>query len=218
MQKYKIKSIIYFISKGEWHFILNGIRKRINSEVICMGFKRNLKYDFQIMKAKIDIKTRLFKKSDDIYFKKDNHNYGLVQEDIKDCYVATDVNEMPCFRIWIMNSTENDKIKRFFTGNFPILNKNEALVEAAFTIPKYRGNRILPAVITDILENNNIIANYLLAFIDIKNVASLKSYKRSGFYPYTLRREKWFLFTKRVYFTDIPKEILEKYLSDTCDT
>lgn len=215
MRVYKIKSVLYFLKKGKLKFILNGIRKRIYSEIICLGVKRDLNNNFQSPDSKIKIKTRLFKKSDGIYFAHDNHNYGLIEEDIKNCYVATTINDIPCFRIWIMESSQNSKIQSFFPGNFPSLNKNELLVEAAFTLPEYRGNRILSTAINKIIENNNNRARYLLAFIDIKNVNSLKGYKHSGFDPYLLRVEKWFFFSKRVYFSDIPKEIQEKYLSDT---
>lgn len=212
----KFKSIIYFLIKGEFKFILNGISKRINSEIIAIGFKRDLNNNFQAPKSKIKIKTRLSQKSDDPYFINDNHNYGLVQKNIKNCYVATNANDLPFFRVWLMESSENKKIQSFFTGNYPNLNKNEILAEGAFTIPSYRGNQILPAAISEILEKGNIIGvSYILAFIDVNNIPSLRSYKRAGFYPYILRREKWFFFIKRVSFMDIPKDILEKYYSDT---
>jgi hypothetical protein len=40
-----------------------------------------------------------------------------------------------------MGYKQNEKIKIFFKGSFPILKKNEALLEAAFTLPSFRGGK-----------------------------------------------------------------------------
>lgn len=166
--------------------------------------------DKGIVENRIRVIRRFFPKKTDL------RNYGLVEKNIKNSYVATNERDLPCFRIWLMESSENEKIKDFFTGNSPTLNENEALLEGAFTIPSYRGNRIMPAAMAEISEKGKDIGvRYILIFPYLKNIPSLKSCRRSGFHPYILRREKWFLCKKRIVFEDIPKDILEKYYSDT---
>ena len=43
----KLKSIITLLSKGELTFILKGISKRISSEVLAFGLKRDLSEEFK---------------------------------------------------------------------------------------------------------------------------------------------------------------------------
>ena len=212
----RVKPVFSLLIKGELKILLNGISKRFNSEVIALGFKNDLNEKTEIPKAQIELKIRLSKKSDTTHFVDDNYNLGLVEENIKNLYVATTQDDLPCFRLWLMDSSQNEKIKRFFTGNFPTLNSNEALIESAFTLPAYRGKRIMPEVTTRLLKKETSIGiQYAICFININNTPSLRAYKRCGFKPYTLRQEKWFLFKKRVSFVDIPNDMLEKYHSLT---
>ena len=206
------KRIILLIRKGEFKFVIHGIVKRLSSEIISIGLKKDLFDDFQHPNALIDLKIRLAKASDHLYFSEENTNFGLVEKDIRSCYVATDTDDKPCFRNWLLEPSQNDKIMGFFHSFFPILKEDEALLEGGFTVNSYRGEHIMAAAISRISERGmDIGARYVLAFVDIKNSYSLKGCKRAGFNPYSIRQEKWFLFKQKVRFTDIPPELLEKY-------
>ena len=195
-----IKRIILLLTKGDLKFIIHAINKRLKSEVVCFGLKRDLNDDFKSPEALIDLNIRLSKDSDHTYFSEDNTNFGLVEKNIKSCYVATNKLDEPFFRIWLMGFSENEKIQNFFDGNFPKLKENEALLESAFTIARFRGKGIMPKAMSIISEKAiNIGARYILIFVNIENIPSLKGCYRSGFQPYILRREKWFLFKKNVF-------------------
>ena len=212
----KIKSIIILLKKGELKFLLKGISKRINSEVNAFGFKRDLNENFKNPSALIELKIRLSNNIDNKYFKDENSNLGLEEENIKNCYVAVNNEDIPCYRQWLMGYKQNEKIKSFFKGSFPILEKNEALLEAAFTLPSFRGKRIMPDAMARIAERGNDIgARYVITFVDVNNIPSLKGCKRSGFHPYILRKETWFLFKRKISFMVIPECLLEKYNTST---
>ena len=152
-------------------------------------------FEFKNPNALIELKIRPFNTSDNDYFRDENSNLGLVEAHIENCYVAVNTDNLPCYRQWLMGPSQNEKIKDFFKGSFPVLKNNEALLEAAFTLPTFRGKRIMPAAMARISEKGvDIGAKYIITFVDINNIPSLKGCKRSGFNPYVLRIEKWFLF------------------------
>ena len=133
---------------------------------------------------------------------------GLLNENIPNCYVAVDDNDVPYFRQWLMDSKENNKIAAYFGDEFPVLKDNEALLEGAFIPPEKRGLGIMSAGICKII-NQEVEADvrYVITFVDAHNIASLKGCSRAGFFPYILRIEKWFMFKRKVKFTSIPPDI-----------
>jgi hypothetical protein len=209
----RLVSIFKLLIKGDFKFIFNGISKRLFSEVNSYGLKRDMNVEFQQPKALTAINVRLSKKEDEVFFNMDNYNIGLTEMNIQNCFVAIDSKGIPCFRTWFMGYTENNKIQGFFKNLFPLLNKNEALIESVFTVPLYRGKGIMAAAISKIIEKNcaEIGARSIIAFVNIDNIPSLKGFKRSGFLPYVLKKEKWFLFTKRVSFVEVTNDLVDVF-------
>ncbi len=115
-----------------------------------------------------------------------------------------------------MKPNQNKRIKNYFKGIFPALNEDEALIEGVFTHPDYRGLKIMPNVIGEIskkIKQEGI--NKIIAFVDKKNIASLKGFKQSGFNPYLSRKTKWRFFIRTVTFEPIPKSLIEEYINNT---
>ncbi|PCI11376.1 MAG: GNAT family N-acetyltransferase [Flavobacteriaceae bacterium] len=212
----RISTIIHLLLKGEFKFIFKGIRKRLYSEINSFGLKRDLNINFKSPKALIDITIRCSKTTDDSHFEQEYSNSGLTEENILNCYVAVNKKESPCYRQWLMGSSQNSKIQSFFNNLFPVLKEDEALLEGAFTLPEFRGKRIMPAAMSIISEKGNGIgARYIITFVNINNIPSLKGCKRSGFSPYILRKEKWFFFKRNITYLTIPDELFQNYLLDT---
>jgi RimJ/RimL family protein N-acetyltransferase len=112
-----------------------------------------------------------------------------------------------------MDSKQNNKIKVFWGQSFPKLKDNEALIESVFTIPEYRGKGIMPSAIDSISEKGKDFGiKYLMLFVEIDNVPSLKGCHRSGFSPYVLRTEKWILFKRSIRFEEVSKDVMDRYL------
>ncbi len=215
MSSFKNKLIVIFnrLSSGDIAYLINGFKKRLKSENLYFGLKRDLTVPFKIPDAKIDINVRLIEEKDQKYFNMTHTEDGLIYENIPDCFVATTIEDEACFRQWFMRYAVKDKIESYFADMFPALKENEALLEGAFIPPAKRGLNIMEAGICRILENfKNSDVRYVMTFVSINNIASLKGIHRSGFSPYILRTEKYFLFKKKVIFTQIPDNLLQKYL------
>ena len=217
--KNKVVQFIDLIKKGEIKFIINGIVKRIISKNESFGLRRDLNLVFNNPNALIDITIRPFRDEDQDYFTMDLQNDGLIERKIPNCYVAANTEDVPCYRQWLIGPKQNIKIKEFWGKAFPVLKEDEALLESAFTIPAFRGKRIMPAAMARIAEKGNDLGiRWVITFVGTDNIPSLKGCQRSGFYPYILRKEKWFMFKKTLNFENIPKELMDAYSKNIMGT
>ncbi|WP_299116094.1 GNAT family N-acetyltransferase [uncultured Winogradskyella sp.] len=207
--------ILNLIKKGELRFMVKGITKRILSKTEAFGLKRDLTIEFEVPNAQIDLLIRSYKASDEMHFVADLQNDGLMEADIPTCYVATNTEDAPCYRQWLMGSEQNESIKAFWGQSFPELKVDEALVESVFTIPAYRRKGIMPAALDRISQKaNGLGLRYVILFVELNNLPSLKGCHRSGFSPYVLRTERWFLFRRTIKFESVPKALMAAYLED----
>lgn len=211
-----IRKTISLLNQGKLSFILAGVRKRILSQNKAYGLKRDLTVAFKNPDALLPLSIRPFKKEDDQYFTSDNYNQGIIEANFNTCFVACTKEGTPCYRQWLMGYDQNEKIQSFWNKSFPILGADEALLENAFTIPEFRGKRIMPAAMARIAEKGKDMgARYIITFVGIQNIPSLKGCKRCGFMPYVLRTESWFLFRKKVKFEPLDQTLHDDFALKT---
>lgn len=183
---------------------------------MAFGFKLDLEHGLKKRRALIPISTRLSQKGDEIYFL-DNKTTGLIEK-LNTCYVAINKEGIPCFRGWLIDSSQNGKLKQFWGNTFPTLAKDEMLIENVFTNPKFRGLGIFPSVLGQISEiARELGANYTISFGEISNKNTTRSMTYAGFKPYILRTVRWFLFIKWVRFGPIPDNLMQDYEEITRD-
>ncbi len=210
-----LKKIIFIkklLKDDQYLFIWNGIKKRIKSKNIAFGLKRDLSQEWTPPKSLINLSIRPYQLDDSEYFLLDKNNHGLIDQNINTCYVATNKVGDPCFRQWLMASIENPKIYNFWRNSFPVLKNDEALLESAYTIPKYRGFGVMPTATNLISEKGKEQGiNHIITFVSKKNINALRSVFYAGYQPYVLRTENWFLFHKKVSFDTIPDELMEVF-------
>lgn len=205
--------LVQLILKGELKFMVKGISKRVMSKTLAFGLKRDLLVEFTVPKADIDLLIRPYNYKDKDHFKTDLQNDGLLEKEIPTCYVATLSNDTPCYRQWLMGAENNEAIQEFWGAAFPILNEDEAIVESVFTIPSYRRKGIMPEALDRISKKAlDFGARYVMLFVEVNNVPSLKGSHRSGFSPYVLRTERWFFFKRHITFEDVPNAMMKDYL------
>ena len=138
-------------------------------------------------------------------FKENARQKLILNSGIKQCFVATDENDKVLYMQWLISHEENDKLKKVYKGGFAELNKNEMLLEGAYTIKSARGKRIMSeamATISSIGKRKG--AKYLLTYVKDDNIPSLKGCQKSGYRPYKLRKDRWFLFMRKVKFITLP--------------
>jgi hypothetical protein len=116
------------------------------------------------------------------------------------CYIArtADANEL-CYMQWLVSPDDNNKVSRQFSSRFPRLKEHEIRLENAFTLDKYRGNRVMSSVMVKLSELARSRGfKRLVTFVGQNNIASLKGCGRAGFKKFEEISElKLFFFTKR---------------------
>ncbi|MFD2790564.1 hypothetical protein [Arenibacter sp. H213] len=198
------------IAQGDYKFFWNIFVKKIYSVENALGFRLDLEHGLKARKALIPISIRESIESDNSNFL-DNRTTGLIER-LNTCYVAVNKDDVPCFRCWLIDSSQNQKLKSYWGYTFPTLSKDEMLIENVFTNPKFRGLGIFPAVLYQISDlGKKLGAKHTISFGEISNKNTTRSMAYAGFKPYTYRQVKWFLFRKRVTFSDIPDYLMKEY-------
>lgn len=220
----KTRTFIDLIRSGHYSIIWAELRKRCFSTSISLGLRRELAVDFNDPEARIPIKVRKLKESDTEIllehgkFAQENprlaeYQLNLVQSQIPDCYVAVNEDDTPCYMQWLIGSKYNERLLAIFGDTFPPLKSNEALLEAAFMSPSFRGKRIMPAAMSRIAKKAENIegVQFVNTYVDIQNIPSLKGCKRAGFSPFLLRKDRWRFFRRFVSFEPLPEHVLKQY-------
>jgi RimJ/RimL family protein N-acetyltransferase len=219
-------SIAYRLTwEGRLFDLASRVGKRIYSETIAYGLRRDLQIPFPSPAAKIPISVRKLVDCDvpillpdestldsrtswEIRTRRAQH-----QTQIPQCYVAVDERaRTPCYFQWLMGPSHNAEIQSFFEGSFPVLGPDEALLEGAYTPPQYRGMGIMAAAMAQIAERAlQFNARYVITFVASDNVPSLKGCVKAGFVPYVERRTRHLVLAVRHSFTILPTGFLMPY-------
>jgi GNAT superfamily N-acetyltransferase len=208
----KVRWLIHLLKAGQPGLILGTLRRKIYSNSTSFCLRRDLAEPFEAPAAKIPISVRPARDEEAAnLFNPDAPGLspgeindriarlGFFRSGIRQCYVAVDKDGAPCYAQWLMSSANNDRIQEFFRGSFPILAPNEALLEGAFTPASHRGQGIMARAMALIAERAaDFGARYVITFVGVNNIASLKGCQRSGFAPYLLRKIEWRFFRPRV--------------------
>lgn len=207
----KIGHLLYLIRKGEIHFVISGIKKRLYSDKTSIGLKKDLSSPHDTRKSSVHFSIRKATREDHQCFQMDRTNFGL-HEIIPEAYVAVDKNGSIIYRQWLIGSQYNEEIAKFWDGRYPWLKDDEALSENLFTIPAFRGNGILSEALSRItVKARDFGANHAISFVDVNNIGSLRGCRNAGFYPYVLRREKWLLGKRTVTFPPLTEDIQDYF-------
>jgi len=208
---------LFLLARLQFKAIVAKVRRRMHRSVVCYGLRRDLEAPFEVPAASIPITVRPLRQTDvPKIFNTDGASAEEMRElmnrmqhlnaDIPTCYVAVTADDDPCYLQWLMGPEQNEKIRIYFNGMFPVLKPDEALLENAYTLERYRGKKIMPCAMAQIAAKaTEIGARYVITFVEVHNIASLKGCHRAGFSPYTLRTERWRLFRHLVAFTVLPE-------------
>jgi hypothetical protein len=125
----------------------------------------------------------------------------LIEYGLPTCYVAVTDDGDVCFMQWLIGEQQNDRVQALFSGDYPMLEPGQMLLEYAYIPEKFRGLGIMPRAMSLIAhEAKSLGAERLITFVGVKNVASLKGCKRAGFTPCLVRTDEWRFFRKKVSF------------------
>lgn len=213
-----ISAVFAELRSGQAREVANELRRRLWSDWTHYGLSRDLDAPFAAPDAKIPLEIRALQESDlpkllgmnaDYVSSRGPyvrmHRLNFAGQGIGACYVAVTADDEPCYMQWLMRASENDGIKRYFKGIFPVLEPDDALLEYAFTREDYQGQGIMPAAMARIAEKaQDHGARRVITFVDHNNIPALKGCQRAGFNPYLIRVDRWRLFGRRVSFRPLP--------------
>ncbi len=191
--------------------VLKGIFDKLYSDKVSIVLRRDAKKENKTPRVFVKLSFRIFKKEDEKYFVNDYENIALIKK-LPYCYVAITEDDIPCFRIWLIDYHQNKKIKKYWGNSYPQLKPNEVFMESAYTTPKYRGLGIMPnamALLAEKINQNGV--RFAIMTTPITNINSIKASYYAGFRPFKLKKEKHFLFYKSVIFEDIPDHVINYY-------
>jgi RimJ/RimL family protein N-acetyltransferase len=202
-------------------------RRRVESRLklglslqsVSYGLRRDLSAPIEHPSAKIPISVRALREEDlDVLLPNDpalsaqerleaNWRRGFARNVGGGGYVAIDERDgSPCYVQWLLKPAQNDFIRRLNT--FPLLKDGEALLENAYTPPSHRGLGIMSAAMARIAEQaTDFGARYVMTFVGLDNIASLKGCRRAGFAPDMLyyRDDRLFGLIRRNRYEPLPE-------------
>ena len=220
---FHLMNAMRLLRNGHYGIFFSELKTRLRSESYSFGLKRDLHQKFKSPKARIELDIREIKK-DDVPLLLENSvdnpinpriiasQQAHVNANIPTCYVAVTEDDDPCYMQWLFTNDQNDVIEEHFEGVFPRLKEDEALLEGAYGRLSYRGLRVMPEAMSRIAEKAaSKGARWVITFVDVTNIPSIKGCKRAGFEPYILRKEKIVLFKRRITFHEISDSLMEEY-------
>jgi hypothetical protein len=198
------------VLRRSWKALLN----RLHSSWDAVGLRRDLAVPLDAPAAAIPITVRPIEARDvpgilDVanpQLSNEEKWQRVVRRHLLDanfgtCFVAVTEDDKPCYMQWLFTSQDNEKIRSYFSGLFPELARDEALLEGAFTPEAFRGKRIMQTAMAHIAEKGaGLGARFVITFVGFDNIASLKGCARAGFFPYVRRSQIWRFFRCRTVF------------------
>jgi hypothetical protein len=180
--------------------IAGRLQQGFYSEFRGYGLRRDLAWPLEKPRAKIPLYIRPLKAEDlDILLPLTANLEASEKQQIawrrhfhkkmpNGCLVAVDArSDTPCYMQWLLGPNDNPALARFKC--FPFLEKKEALLEQAYTVPSHRGLGVMSAAMAEIAAlASGLGAEHVLTFAGEKGKISLKACQRAGFVPYLLHR------------------------------
>jgi GNAT superfamily N-acetyltransferase len=217
----QIKSTAQLLKSGEWQDLLDSGRAHLKSETTSFGLRRDLTLPFTAPDALIPITVRPVRPADIVTLleagagdlsgeaqRERAIRKRMIESGLATCYVAVTEQDEPCFMQWLIGHQENPRIRELFGNRFPQLRPDEMLLEGAFTLEQWRGQKIMAAAMARIAEMGAAYgARWAITFVATDNVPSLKGCAKAGFTPYVERADRWRLFRHESTFDPLPETV-----------
>jgi hypothetical protein len=215
----RLKKLARLLRSGDLSLILRTIGRRLYSDDVSLGLRRDTTLPFRVPRPPLWLTVRPIEPDDvppliDVT-SPDGKSGGimdrvraayLIESGIQTCYVAVTREGHICYMQFLIDPSQNEKLRKLYSDLMPPLRKDEALLEGAFSLERYRGRGIMLHVIPKLAKRaRELDLRWLIAFASVTNLPMLKGCRWTGFVPYVLRRESYRLFHRQVTFTPLPE-------------
>lgn len=194
--------------------ILREVLRRIYSFETASILKFDLTEPFEIPTPLIPTSIRELQNKDDNFILSLNEpeidinelrtrieRFLLIKAQIPTCYVAANSNDEPCAICWLIDHTSNNVLKRHYNGGIFKLRENEVLCEGIYIHSAYRKMKLMQYLTFELFQMaSNNGAKSAFAFVDNRNILSLKGSKSIGWKKVGVKKVKWLLFNRSITF------------------
>ena len=201
-----LRTLVFLIRRGEGPALVREMRRRIYSTDASWCLRRDLSVPFEAPAARVPLSLRTLSERDLPAIARElPRRLPFIRAGVPTCYVATDADDQVMYMQWLLGPESNETIRDHFGERLPQLADDEMLLEHAFTLPAYRGQRVMPSAMAQIAERAaERGARWVLTFVRVDNVPSLKGCERAGFEPHMLQTITWRLFRQRIDYQPAP--------------
>jgi GNAT superfamily N-acetyltransferase len=209
--------LVQIIRAGHLRAPLRLLRTRLSSETVSLGLRLETSNRAEPPAGALAMRVRPLEPRDVPTFT-DFGRPGLTNESlvpriraarlfrsgIRTCYVA-EVAGAVAYMQYLIDASQNGKLKTFFGDAYPELAPDEGLLESAFSLERYRGRGLLLHVVPELAkEAEKMGIRRLIAFVAIDNAPMLRGCRACGFVPFVRRTERYRLFRNHVSFEELP--------------
>jgi hypothetical protein len=195
LQSNKAKYALLAARYGGLNYLFTETKQRIYRKETFIGLVKDLNENDIEIKSKIDYSLRLASPDDIdeildfIKYEGKEAIFELIQRKwfydsgFHNCYIArTRMNNDLCYMQWTISWQDENAGSPDFKSSFPWLEEQEMQLEHAYTFTRYRGNRIMPAVMNDLFQiGREKGLKRVISYVLADNTASLKGCRSVGF-------------------------------------
>jgi hypothetical protein len=214
----RLKQLGRLLQSGRFLLVLGTIRHRLYSDHLYLGLRRDTTLPFRIPAPPLSLTVRPIEPGDvPLFAQIAGAGIGrtsvmdriraahLIESGVQTCYVAATRAGKLCYVQFLVDPSQNGKMRKIFGDLVLPLAADEALLEAALSLEAYRGRGIMLYVIPELAKKARELGlRWLIAFVSVANLPMLKGCQWTGFVPYVERRESYRFFRRRVTFRPLP--------------
>ncbi|MBX3439550.1 MAG: hypothetical protein KF861_18830, partial [Planctomycetaceae bacterium] len=136
----KLKMLFLVARNGEFAEIIQELKRRFWSTEVSFCLRRDLAEPFEAPRARVPFTIRELRPGDLANVLKERpRRLPMLNRHVPTCYVAESEQGEISYMQWLIGATANDAIRDVFAGCVPPLERDEALMEFAYTFTNWRG-------------------------------------------------------------------------------
>jgi hypothetical protein len=208
----RLRKVFLYLRAGQLRVVGRALLRRFYSDNLSLGLRRDATLPFSLPKPGMSLEIRPIEAADASLLSTaslQTHDVGLqatslLESGIRTGYVAVTKDGQVCYLQFLVDSSQNARLQALFGGIVPPLAPDEALLEAAFSPPRFRGRGIMLHVLPELARKaEDLGARWLVLYASVGDLPMLKACKWCGFQPSVLRRTSYRLFRRRLSFTPL---------------
>jgi GNAT superfamily N-acetyltransferase len=210
----KLRQAVLLLRSGKLRTIARAAARHVYSDHVALGLRRPVAAPFPTPKPGMALEIRPVSSPDAPLFKataphrivEGREATYLLESGIRTCYVAVTKDGEPCYVQYLVDPSQTSKLRTLQRDMLLPLDRDEALLAAAFSPPRYRGRGIMLHVVPELAKKaGDLGARWLVLYASAGNLPMLKACKWCGFEPFVLRRTRSRFFGRRSSFTPLPE-------------